>query len=366
MRATLVSSALCAVVAASLTLAAPIGERAAVPDTYNIKVKNLYPEDTTFDRTRGLFYQSNLWKGQISVWNPKDSSHFNVVIPGVTSSGYGAQQAAGISLNTRTGASRLYAVAKDSHAFTPPPGQTNDGPSSFHAFDLPLSANSKPVFSTYLDDVQKQFQAQYGIRPFGPVDSAQDAAGNSYVVFALGMPAIAKISPTGEATAWYAEKRSQACTAPPCGYTGVAFVPSSNKIVAYSGPRPLTAFDLNNPVATGEAVSINGNFGTTANTEKLNLVPVSGGGPRLVGTKHDGGKGTVYSFSSSDNWKSAKIVGTYSRPEFSNGGASITVVTEANFNGQQQIYGGVDYFGEGPRGGKTEFPLFRIPNSVLG
>lgn len=45
----------------------------------------LYPEDGVYDLQRGLLYQSNLWKGQLNVWNPADDSHFVVKIDGVVS-----------------------------------------------------------------------------------------------------------------------------------------------------------------------------------------------------------------------------------------------------------------------------------------
>ena len=55
-----------------------VGVSAGLPDTINVHVKNLAPEDTIYDRTRQLFYQSNLWKGMIEVWDNKRQSHFNV------------------------------------------------------------------------------------------------------------------------------------------------------------------------------------------------------------------------------------------------------------------------------------------------
>jgi hypothetical protein len=80
---------------------------AALPDVLNVKTTNvsatvesrsslirsclsivisqLYPEDGVYDIQRNLLYQSNLWKGQINVWNPHDNSHFNVKIAGVVS-----------------------------------------------------------------------------------------------------------------------------------------------------------------------------------------------------------------------------------------------------------------------------------------
>ncbi|PWN53926.1 putative major allergen Mal f 1 precursor [Violaceomyces palustris] len=335
-------------VAVSLVVSAPI------PDSIVVKVKNLTPEDTVFDRSRNVFYQSNLWKGQISVWGT-DNSHFNLLVPGVSSSGYGDQQMAGLSIDKRTNANRLYAVAKDAGAFRFDSTQSKNGACSFHAFNLPVSASSKPAWSVYFDKVQRQFEAKFGTRPFGPVDSAQDSAGNSYVVFALGIPAIAKISPDGKTVeAWYAET-SNGSQRP--GFTGVQYVPSSNKIVAYGGPRPLTSFDLNSPVATATPVKLNGDFGSLSGTEKLTMVPHNGR-PVLVGTKAP----LVYAFTSQDNWLTASFK-TATRSEFNSN--DLTVVTEANLNGAQQIYGGGAYFANGARGGRTDYPLYRIPISLL-
>lgn len=329
------------------------------PDEYDVKITNLFPEDTTYDRNANLFYQSNLWKGRISVTDPSKDSHFNVLIPGVSSSGNGEQQLAGLSLSSRSNADRLYAVAKDSRAFDFG-NQRKNGACSFHAFDLPLSENSKPVYSVYFDSVQKALHKKFGFaRPFGPVDSAQDAEGNSYIVFALGMPAIAKISKDGRnVEAWSAEKPNGSQRP---GYTGVQYVSSANMIIAYGGPRPLTAFDLSSSTPSKPiAVNIQGDFGTLSGTEKLTMVPsiTAGGGPRLLGTKAP----YIYSFKSTDNWKSASFK-TFQRDEFKNNG--LTVVTEAGFDGGRQIYGGGAYFNDHGNGDKKEFPIYRIPDDMI-
>ena len=102
---------------------------------------------------------------------------------------------------------KLFAVAKNSAAFRFGPGQSKDGADSFHRFDLPVNANSKPAWSISLNGVQNQFQQQTGTIPFGPVDSAQDNQDNSYVVFALGIPAIAKVSPDGRTISLAMDRR---------------------------------------------------------------------------------------------------------------------------------------------------------------
>ncbi|KAN0059722.1 hypothetical protein ACQY0O_008294 [Thecaphora frezii] len=350
MRFTLLTSLVVAALGCSV-LAAPLA-----PDSYSIRVKNLYPEDTVYDRTRNLFYQSNLWKGRISVWNPADSSHYNLLIPGVSSLGNGAQQMAGLSLDTRTDARRLYAVAKDSAAFRFGPQQSKTGPSSFHAFDLPATASSKPVWSVDFDEVQREFEQRAGVRPFGPVDSAQDKAGNSYVVFALGMPAIAKISPDGrKVEAWFSEQPNGSDRP---GFTGVAFDPSTNRLVAYGGPRPITSFDLSGPQPTATNVVLSGaDFGSLSGTEKLTYV-VRKGRTVLVGAKAP----YVYAFTSNDGWKTANVK-SFTRSEFETN--SLTVVTEARFGGVNSIYGGGAYFGEGAKGGRIDNWLYRIPNRFL-
>jgi hypothetical protein len=73
---------------------------------------------------------------------------------------------AGLSLDSRINAKRLYAVAKPSDAFRFP--EVHDqGPCSFHAFDLPLTATSTPVWSVDMRSVQADFQSRYGTRPYG-------------------------------------------------------------------------------------------------------------------------------------------------------------------------------------------------------
>lgn len=327
--------------------------RASIPDVYNINVKDLYPEDTVFDKARNLFYQSNLWKGRVSVWNVNDNSHFNVLIPGVSSDGNGDQQMAGLSINGA--GDKLFAVAKNAAAFRFGAGQRPDGADSFHRFNLPVSANSAPSWSISLNGVQNQFQEQRGTLPFGPVDSAQDAQDNSYVVFALGIPAIAKVSPDGQTvTPWFAEA-SNGSERP--GYTGVAYVPEDNVLVAFGGPRPLTAFDLNSPNPSAIPVTLTGeNFGDVSGTEKLHAIKVNGKSS-LFGAKAP----NAYRFESNDRWHTASVRSS-TRDEFKSN--SLTVVTEANFNGQQEVYGGGAYFGDSAHGGRTQFPLYRIYNLI--
>ena len=332
----------------SLVTSAPVA-----PDTFSVNVKNLYPEDAVYDRSHGLLYQSNLWKGRISAWSTRDSSRFNVLIPGVSSSGDGAQQMAGLSLDRQDNPTRLYGVAKDAAAFRFGAGQSKTGPSSFHAFDLPVSATSTPAWSINLDGVQRAFEAKYGTRPFGPVDSAQDNEGNSYVIFALGIPAIAKVSRDGRTVEpWFAEA-SNGSQRP--GYTGIAFDPATNRLVAFGGPRPLTTLDLSgNKIDT----RINGNFGSLDGTEKISLVTYKGRNV-LVGAKAP----NVYAFTTTDNWASASVK-SYTRGEFNSN--SLTVATQIEFgSGAKGVYGAGAYFGEGAHGGRTSFPLYRVPNSLL-
>ncbi|KIS67043.1 putative Major allergen Mal f 1 precursor [Mycosarcoma maydis] len=327
----------------------PLKSRAPVPDVYKITVKNLYPEDTVFDKARNLFYQSNLWKGRISVWSVNDNSHFNVLVPGVSSDGDGDQQMAGLSINGA--GDKLFAVAKNSAAFRFGPGQRADGADSFHRFNLPVNANSAPVWSISLNMVQTQFQLERGTLPFGPVDSAQDAQDNSYVVFALGMAAIAKVSADGlSVIPWFAEE-SNGSQRP--GYTGIAYIPEDNVLVAFGGPRVLTAFDLNSATPTAIPVQMLGvNFGDLDGTEKLHAIKVNGKS-NLFGAKAP----NAYRFQSNDRWRTASVR-SWTRNEFQTN--SLTVVTDASFNGEQQIYGGGAYFGEGAKGGRSQFPLYRI------
>lgn len=326
---------------------------AALPDPIEINIKNLSPEDLAYDRTRQLFYLSNLWKGQIAVWDPKRKTHFNVHIDGLSSSGNGDQQMSGLSLSSHSNAKRLYAVAKNSKAFNFA-DQSNSGPSSFHAFDLPLSESSKPVWSVDINSVQDQFEQQHGVRPFGIVDSAQDNDGNSYVIFALGAPAIAKFTHDGKASAWAFEKGNGGQRP---GYTGITFDPATNRLLAFGGPRALTAFNPSSSNPQPHAVNINGNFGTLDGTEKIAYVPVNGQSV-LVGARAP----YAISFHTTDNWKSASIKKTR-RDELANSG--FTGITDYYQGNQQGVYGSSAFFSEGSHGGRSEWPLYKFDSSIL-
>lgn len=331
-------------------------ERQSLPDQVDVKVKNLYPEDGVWDFQRQTLYQSNLWKGLISTFKPSDQSHINVRIDGVSSSGNGDQQMAGLSLDSRTNPTKLYAVAKPSDAFRFD-AVHDQGPCSFHMFNLPLTSSSKPAWSVNIKNVQADFEKKYGKRPYGNVASAQDSKGNSYVIFALGAPAIAKVSADGKKVeAWFQEE-SNGSQRP--GYTGVAYVPEVDGIVAFGGPRPLTLFRLSDAKPTAHVVKINGDFGSLDGTEKIKAIPGRGNQPtRLLGAKAP----LVYSFTSSDNWSSASFK-TATRNEFKSN--SLTSIVEYGTTKARGIYGTGAYFGEGAHGGRTSFPAYRIDKSLL-
>ncbi|PWN41737.1 hypothetical protein IE81DRAFT_157972 [Ceraceosorus guamensis] len=336
-------------------------ERAGgAPDVINVNIKNLEPEDRVYDVTRRVYYQSNLYKGRIAA-QTKDGAKFNVEIPGVSSSGNGAQQMAGLSLDSRKDAKALYAVAKDAGAFRFDGSQSKTGPCSFHKFNLPVDASSKPAWSVYFDDVQKQFQAQNGVRPFGNVASAQGTDGSSYVIFALGAPAIAKVSADGKTvTPWYYEAPNGSQRP---GFTGVTYVPEGNLIVAFGGPRPLTAFKLDGNPAKGAPIftRINGNFGSLDGTEKIKTFPsLNGSGSRLVGAKTP----NVYAFTSTDNYASASFK-TFSRPEIASSEYGLTSITEGIYGGIRNLYASGAYFGNGAKGGRTNFPMYHLDDAIL-
>jgi len=331
-----------------------VGVWAALPDQIDVKVKNLTPEDTIYDRTRHVFYQSNLYKGRISVYNPKTKSHFNVHIDGASSGGDGEQQMSGLSLLTHDNSKRLYAVMKNANSFNFA-DQSDHGPSSFHSFELPLSENSKPVWSVNFEHVQNEFEKKAGKRPFGVVQSAQDRDGNSYVAFALGMPAIARVSADGKTVSTFAWESGNGGQRP--GYSGITFDPHSNKLIAFGGPRALTAFDVSKPYAWPEPVKINGDFGSLSGTEKIITVPVNNESV-LVGARAP----YAISFRSWDNWKSANIKKT-KRSELKNSG--FTAVADYYQGSEQGLYAVSAFFDNGAHGGRSDYPLYKLDNSIL-
>lgn len=191
-------------------------------------------------------------------------------------------QLAGLSLNHPTKPTRLYGVAKDRQAFVfkssdPTQSVSPNGANRFVAFDLPVNANSQPAWSVRLDRVQDRLAKKLGgkARPFGPVDSVQDKDGNSYVVFALGAPAIAKIDPSGKSIEAWAIEAPKSSRLPRVGYTGISYDADSNRLIAYGGPRTLTMFDLSSKTpSTPIPVKIEGALRVSAITaaEKINLV----------------------------------------------------------------------------------------------
>ncbi|KAL4401332.1 hypothetical protein ACI68E_000969 [Malassezia pachydermatis] len=331
-----------------------VGVLAALPDVIDVKIKNLTPEDTIYDHTREVFYQSNLYKGRIAVYDPKRQSHFNVAIDGASSSGDGDQQMSGLSLLTHDNSKRLFAVMKNSRSFNFA-DQSSHGPSSFHAFSLPLKENSKPIWSVDLKNVQDQFEQQAGTRPFGVVQSAQDRDGNSYIAFELGMPAIAKVSADGKTvTPWFHEKGNGGQRP---GYSGITFDPIANRIIAFGGPRVLTAFDPTSNSPRAKNVKINGNFGSLTGSEKIVTIPVNGKSV-LVGARAP----NAVAFHSDDNWKSASIKSTH-RNELKNSG--FTAVTDYYSGNEQGIYAVSAFFDNGAHGGRSDFPLYKLDSSIL-
>lgn len=331
-----------------------VGVLAALPDTIDVQTTNLTPEDTIYDRTRQVFYQSNLYKGRIQVYDPARKSHFNVVIDGVSSGGDGDQQMSGLSLLTHDNSKRLYAVAKNARSFNFG-NQSSHGPSSFHCFSLPLSPSSKPLWSVNLKQVQDQFEQQTGTRPFGVVQSAQDRDGNSYIAFELGMPAIAKVSADGKTvTPWFHEK-GHGGQRP--GYSGITFDATANRLIAFGGPRPLTSFDPSSNKPSAHAVKINGSFGSLTGTEKIVTIPVNNESV-LVGARAP----DAVAFRSQDQWQSASLK-TTQRSELQNSG--FTAVTDYYSGNQQGLYAVSAFFDNGAHGGRSDYPLYKLDSSVL-
>ncbi len=304
------------------------------------------------------YYQSNLWKGRIRVTNATSGAGYDVLIPGVSSGdGYGVQQLAGLVTDRRVDATRLYAVAKSSSDFNFG-NQKDDGPNSVHAFALPVSAASKPLWSISMNAIQEAFRAKQGKRPFGIVDAVQ-AEGFLYVVFALGVPAIGKVALDGsKAYAWYSEP-SNGARRP--GFTGITYSAQDRKLIAYGGPRVLTAFDLKASAANGGfpvkadvALTNGAAYGSLVVSEKLVNVPsLDATGIRLVGVKND----AAYAFRSTDGWRTASYK-RYTRPEFA--GKALLNVCEGGFAGARQIYANINFLGEGPKGGRQSFPMYRV------
>lgn len=268
----------------ALATATRAAEPAEAPAVFNVKAKHLSPEDCAFDIDNKQWYQSNLCRGKIHVAG-MDGSSFSVSIPQISSDEPfdTPYQLAGLSLNNRTAPTRLYAVAKDEKAFRFKSSDATQsvsklGPNRFVAYDLPLTTKSQPAWSIRLDRVQDRLKKKLGgkNRPFGPVDSVQDSEGNSYVVFALGAPAIAKISPSGEAVQAWAWETPKSSRAPRVGYTGIAYDADSNRLIAYGGPRVLTMFDLSSDTPSKPiAVKIEGDLSVSdlTSAEKINLIP---------------------------------------------------------------------------------------------
>lgn len=143
------------------------------------------------------------------------------------------------------------------------------------------------------------------------------------------------------------------------GYTGITYVPESNSLVAFGGPRALTLFRLSDATPTARTVNINGNFGSLAGTEKIKTFPsTTGSGSRLLGAKAP----YIYSFKSTDGWNSASFQ-RFTRNEFNSN--TLTSIVEYTVGTQRAAYGTGAYFNEGPKGGRTNFPAYKLTDNML-
>lgn len=229
-------------------------------------------------------------------------------------------------------------MAKDHSAFTFT-HQSVRGPNKFIAFDLPLSADSKPLWQVDLNPIQSEFEGKCGRWPFAPVDSAQDLFGNSYIIFALGAPAIAKVTPKGQVSIFACEQPNEVIQHRP-GYTGITFIPAADKLITFGGPRPLTAFDLSSATpAKPQPVKINGKpLPKWGHAEKINAITsLDGREDLLLATNAP----YIYSFRSTDRWTTAEYR-TFTRPELRNN--SLTTVTELVFGDRRHAYAAGAYF----------------------
>lgn len=179
------------------------------------------------------------------------------------------------------------------------------------------------------------------------------------MIFALGAPAIAKISADGSSiTPWFQEA-SNGSQRP--GYTGITYDEATNSLIAYGGPRALTLFKLDDATPTAYPITINGNFGSLSGTEKIKNFPgllAVKGAPRLLATKAP----YIYSFSSTDDWSSVSFK-TYTRKEFQTD--SLTSIVEYQVGNKRGVYGTGAYFSEGAHGGRKSTPAYKIDKSLL-
>ncbi|CAO1628115.1 unnamed protein product [Parajaminaea phylloscopi] len=332
---------------------------AGAPDVFEIKVPHLDPEDAVWDHQRGLLYQSNLYRARISVSDAKGHK-FDVNIPGVSSDeAKTPYELAGLSLDNPAHPKRLYGVAKDHGAFTFS-HQSVRGPNRFIAFDLPITPSSKPVWQVDLNDVQASFEEKTGHWPFAPVDSAQDAQGQSYVIFALGAPYIAQVTPKGALSTFSTDTITEVIPRR-VGYTGIAYLSKFDKLVTFGGPRLLTAFDLtsddpNKPLP----IRVKGPpLPKWSHAEKINVVrSLKGDEEFLVATNAP----DVYSFRSTDRWQSVEYR-KYTRPELRSN--SMTTATDLVFGKERHVYAAGAYFGNGKFSKRTSWPLYKVADYLI-
>lgn len=113
---------------------------------------------------------------------------------------------------------------------------------------------------------------------------------------------------------------------------------------------------------SGETVQLTGgSFGSLDGTEKLKAIPSIGANKstRLVGAKSP----YIYSFASSDNWKTATFKRA-KRSEFTSA-YGLTSIVEYGSLSLRGIYGTGAFFGNGARGGRTNYPAYRISRDLL-
>lgn len=70
----------------------------------------------------------------------------------------------------------------------------------------------------------------------------------------------------------------------------------------------------------------------------------------------------MYAFTTTNNWASVSFR-TFTRPEFQSN--DLTTVVEGIYGGLRNVYGTGAYFANGPKGGRTVYPMYRLPDAIL-
>ncbi|KAH6714617.1 hypothetical protein BKA61DRAFT_517863 [Leptodontidium sp. MPI-SDFR-AT-0119] len=334
--------------------------------TLIIENYRLYPENLDFDSEQCKLYLGSNFNSTVMVYDPYTQTQDIISFPGITN--IEPFHVSGIDYDPKTGTIGI--SANDGNPFVSNGANVTGGNVTRDNFIIRYNPRSKSiVFKADLAPFIQEVQQQTGLLGNGIQDMVEDSVGNSYTYITFGARGLAKISPHGNVSTWYAT--DQIGTPNPFFpgiYGGMIFHAPSNKIIITdSAGGRFNTFDAAAAQGVPTTVDMTGfpsDYTGVSCDGLLNPSRYVNQSVLLCSEDAFGTSGSITVFRTSNNWVSAKYVGSIANDDpLAYGSIPSATVQIAN-----SLYISPFFATDGPvqdtAGNRTSFPLIDITAKV--